>query len=721
MNDLTGFDGVNLYLGSDEQLKAIPSNLRANSFLAKKNQQGKIIGCSYYNPLGKEVVLSPTTLEQLNTTIFQNSFQALAIQKAMDLTLPFCQPMYVTPYELEQELPELWNTNVLKTGKEWAKEYFLTKPESPKFNRKISGLQHSYAIDSQKQLIEFKEKLECRVVWTTHIPTQDIFYNLPDNTNAAYVLVQSTSENTSTLYYIEKSDSHYKPKLISNHPNIDFFKAFEVSNKGLTKEELSTLDEEFKHKHKSDRSNIYGEGGFARVKKSQLETEDGPPIAYATKVQILDKEEKIATKMGGGRGEQVKNQSREASILHDMMLGDNKVGISLNKAYIHMLALGESLPNRLKQASSDEKLDLAIKLLIKVDNLHTGKEAISGTPYAHRDLKPDNVVIDRNNHLHLVDFGLATPEIQNKTEKLGGTLPYAALDQEIIDGYLKKHPNQKQKPTTEDLNNSPITNNDDDSDYDVLELSELSSMSAEEDEDLLQSDAASKSIRIERFDKESDWVFQKTLTKNYLEDDKVAALRTVYCNPASGNPRKIYSIFNKTEFEQLPLPIQEILDTTKIASLLSEDRRQDTERLFAAVLITYQQDRNLSESQCITMIADLRLHPEKQGALIQHYQQPRNERSEDASMELSLEEKPKTKNTFLRSFMTFLKDETIDPTIKEKPMPKSSFLKSFKDLVSSGRRSSSVSPTTSDNTDSDSSSSELLENVPKIKPVGQKK
>ncbi len=55
-----------------------------------------------------------------------------------------------------------------------------------KFNRKQSGLSHSYLNDSQLGVIQSANKAECRVVWSKTVPTQDVFENLPANTSAAY-------------------------------------------------------------------------------------------------------------------------------------------------------------------------------------------------------------------------------------------------------------------------------------------------------------------------------------------------------------------------------------------------------------------------------------------------------------------------------------------------------------------------------------------------------
>lgn len=44
-----------------------------------------------------------------------------------------------------------------------------------------------------------------------------------------------------------------------------------------------------------------------------------------------------------------------------------------------------------------------------------GVDALHRLGYVHRDLKPDNIMIDTNGHLRLTDFGLSTGVISRET------------------------------------------------------------------------------------------------------------------------------------------------------------------------------------------------------------------------------------------------------------------------------------------------------------------
>ena len=69
-------------------------------------------------------------------------------------------------------------------------------------------------------------------------------------------------------------------------------------------------------------------------------------------------------------------------------------------------------------------------------------------------------------------------------------------------------------------------------------------------------------------------------------------------------------------------PIQTLFDTTYIEPLLSEARRGESEQFFAAVLIAYQNNRDLSDAEYISLIEDLRSNDHQQEQLIMSYINP---------------------------------------------------------------------------------------------------
>lgn len=81
-----------------------------------------------------------------------------------------------------------------------------------------------------------------------------------------------------------------------------------------------------------------------------------------------------------------------------------------------------------KQLSHKTIVSIAKQLIDTFIYLHTRQE-----PVLYRDLKPGNVMIDRSNNIHLIDFGIAFPMTQENLQqgvKIGmGTKGYAAPEQ----------------------------------------------------------------------------------------------------------------------------------------------------------------------------------------------------------------------------------------------------------------------------------------------------
>lgn len=81
------------------------------------------------------------------------------------------------------------------------------------------------------------------------------------------------------------------------------------------------------------------------------------------------------------------------------------------KYYTTITYLGSNVQRYLminkKSITEEQRLNMAIELCWKVHRLHEGHASKTGTPYAHLDLKPDNITIDHENNIHLIDYGLA--------------------------------------------------------------------------------------------------------------------------------------------------------------------------------------------------------------------------------------------------------------------------------------------------------------------------
>lgn len=109
---------------------------------------------------------------------------------------------------------------------------------------------------------------------------------------------------------------------------------------------------------------------------------------------------------------------REASFNYDLRVATSDLVIRRNadgtiyKVYQEMRNIGPNLETYLRHnnLSDEERFELAIKLLLLTDDLHTGKLSISQTPYAHKDIKEPNILIDANGELHFIDFGFSISE-----------------------------------------------------------------------------------------------------------------------------------------------------------------------------------------------------------------------------------------------------------------------------------------------------------------------
>ncbi|WP_298626961.1 hypothetical protein, partial [uncultured Legionella sp.] len=111
-------------------------------------------------------------------------------------------------------------------------------------------------------------------------------------------------------------------------------------------------------------------------------------------------------------------QEKEANIMMDL---SQSVGFNersdKSKFYIALLFLGTDLENYLTQnhaiLNEDQRFDIAIKLCWQVFCLHEGLSSKTSTPYAHYDIKHDNVTIDKDGNIHLIDYGYAEEKPNN--------------------------------------------------------------------------------------------------------------------------------------------------------------------------------------------------------------------------------------------------------------------------------------------------------------------
>jgi hypothetical protein len=418
-------EGINIYVVPQGEGNQIPRDAMQRCLVIETDEHNRAMRVTYHDMFGKANINA--------SSIHMQDLIEIAHAKHVELGDNNTHLLHATPRELESILP-IQNvlSHPVKTSSKLVSHYFSTHPDMSKLSRKISGLSHSYMQDKQSQITQLSNKDECRVTWLNAPPTQNVFLNLPINTRAAYVVVPSIDKKYD-IYYIQKGNDKSAEK-VDTTSDMRIFEPFKLNNRGLSKAELEELQETHDHEHHADDAHILGKGGFGRVKRSDsIAEEEGRRSPQATKTQRLSRASKFQSKLTGRKAE-IRALQEEASIAEDLSAGSDEVSVTEDKGYIHMENLGEPLANDLHHATQEEKVAWSIATLDEVARINSGEASKRNQRYAHRDIKLANFVKNpTTGKVRLIDFGLTTTNITNKNEKLGGTLPYAPLDQALID------------------------------------------------------------------------------------------------------------------------------------------------------------------------------------------------------------------------------------------------------------------------------------------------
>jgi len=179
--------------------------------------------------------------------------------------------------------------------------------------------------------------------------------------------------------------------LAEKYANKNYVKSKKQDYWQLMKSQLS-LEDDF------DIKTIIGKGAFGEVLLVNKKNQD-EPLA----VKIMKKTDMI-------RRKQIQHIRAERDILAK---SQNKWVVDLKYAFQdekHLYLVMEYLPGgdmmtwliNMKRFKEEETKFYIAELVLAVETIHKMN-------YVHRDIKPDNIILDKNGHIKLTDFGLCKP------------------------------------------------------------------------------------------------------------------------------------------------------------------------------------------------------------------------------------------------------------------------------------------------------------------------
>lgn len=162
------------------------------------------------------------------------------------------------------------------------------------------------------------------------------------------------------------------------------------------------------------------QGSMSRVYRA-LDLETGRTVC----LKVQDAVKTAAAHARSGIGERIPEGEVGASIVHENVVRTYDYGYSTKGEYFITMEFIEGVSLNFIRESRGLKLKEKVELLAQAAD---GLAAVHAAEYIHRDFGPKNLLINREMHLKLIDFGLAVPNtpLFRRPGNRTGTLAYMA-------------------------------------------------------------------------------------------------------------------------------------------------------------------------------------------------------------------------------------------------------------------------------------------------------
>lgn len=152
-----------------------------------------------------------------------------------------------------------------------------------------------------------------------------------------------------------------------------------------------------------------------------IDTQTGRNVCL--KVQNPTKTASALARSGGGQ--RISEGEVASSIAHEHVVRTYEWGLSTKGEYFIVMEFIDGVSFNFVRESRGLALDAKLELLAQAAD---GLAAVHAAGFIHRDFGPKNVLVDRENRVKIIDFGLAVPNtpIYRRPGNRTGTLAYMA-------------------------------------------------------------------------------------------------------------------------------------------------------------------------------------------------------------------------------------------------------------------------------------------------------